>query len=172
MTGNFVAEVGTQLQPLLQVMMMIDRTLLQIGGLMIAYLSGLLSSDAVPQNFPVYLCIHVQILAREPRRSWSSSPPSLLVLDEVYGPDLPDEEVSAAVGADILAVHWAYGSGDAAARAFRTQSACRLAMAVQQRILLDVTFRLRPQSLPAPAFFDALCNIQVGCCVSIRQEAI
>ena len=102
--------------------------------------------------------MHVQTLAvlqqRMPTR------PCLLVLDEVYGPELPDEEVSAAVGADVLASGAESLYGSDAGRVLRTQLATQLTPAVQQRILLDFC-SLRPQSLPAPALLDALSQMHV-----------
>ena len=110
-------------------------------------------------SWPIWLThVHVQALAMLQQRM--PTRPCLLVLDDVYGPDLPDEEVSAAVGADTLSAGAETSYGSDAGRVLRTQVACRLSAVVQQRILLDV-FRLRPQSLPAPAFFDALCEMQV-----------
>ena len=103
--------------------------------------------------------MHVQTLAvlqqRMPTR------PCLLVLDEVYGPDLPDEEVSAAVGADVLASGAESWYGSDAGRVMRSQMAFQLTPSVQQRILLDFC-RLRPDSLPAPALLDALSQMQVA----------
>jgi hypothetical protein len=87
---------------------------------------------------------------------------SCAVVDEVYGPDLPDEELSAAVGADALDFGAESTYASDAGCVLHTQMACRLEPSVQRRILLD-SFSMRPQSLQEPAILGALCHMQMGC---------
>ena len=88
-------------------------------------------------------------------------PELFLVLDVVYGPDLPEEEVIAAVGADAVGYGPASQSVADAARVLRSQAVYRQPPLVQRRMLMEVC-SLRPEFLDVEAFLDALCDLQAS----------
>jgi hypothetical protein len=88
-------------------------------------------------------------------------PPPLLRVGVVYGPDLPPEELDAAVGADAMArgSESAYCTDNA--RVLRAQLVYQQPLGVQLRILLDLC-SLRPVYVNVNKFLNALCGVPVG----------
>lgn len=107
--------------------------------------------------------MHAQVQERLRQHAQRPLQPILVQIDVVYLPDLPGSEVEVAVGADAMSFGAVSGFLGDPGRLLRTQAACLQSRGVLLYILFEYE-SLRPPFLSLQAFWDAICDLKVGCC--------